>query len=124
MSGKRLNKVAKEYNVSIATIVDFLGTKGVKLDSNPNTKVEQDMLVILDGEFADDKTAKQASENVAISREKRESISLKDVKKEKPAEENDEDEELPKPKKARATKVEEEQPVAEVKPVEPVSRQA
>jgi translation initiation factor IF-2 len=121
MSGKRLNKVAKEYNVSIATIVDFLGTKGVKLDSNPNTKVEQEMLVILDGEFADDKTAKQASENVAISREKRESISLKDVKKEKPVEENDEDEELPKPKKARVIKVEEEQPVAEVKPVEPVS---
>jgi translation initiation factor IF-2 len=121
MSGKRLNKVAKEYNVSIATIVDFLGTKGVKLDSNPNTKVEQEMLVILDGEFADDKTAKQASENVAISREKRESISLKDVKKEKPADENEEEEELPKPKKARAVKKEEEEPVAEVKPVEPVS---
>ncbi len=117
MSGKRLNKVAKEYNVSIATIVDFLGTKGVKLDSNPNTKVEQEMLVILDGEFADDKTAKQASENVAISREKRESISLKDVKKEKPADEIEEEEELPKPKKARVTKVAEEQPVAEVKPV-------
>ncbi len=121
MSGKRLNKVAKEYNVSIATIVDFLGTKGVKLDSNPNTKVEQEMLVILDGEFADDKTAKQASENVAISREKRESISLKDVKKEKPADEIEEEEELPKPKKARVTKVAEEQPVAEVKQVEPVS---
>jgi translation initiation factor IF-2 len=127
MSGKRLNKVAKEYNVSIATIVDFLGTKGIKLDSNPNTKVEQDMLVILDGEFADDKTAKQASENVAISREKRESISLKDVKKEKSKEESEEEEELPKPKKARAVKkVEEEEvvaqkPVEEEKVVEPVS---
>lgn len=111
MSGKRLNKVAKEYNISIATIVDFLGTKGVKLDSNPNTKVEQEVLVILDGEFADDKTAKQASENVAISREKRESLSLKDVKKEKATEESDEDEDLPKPKKARATKKVEEEPV-------------
>lgn len=116
MSGKRLNKVAKEYNISIATIIDFLGTKGVKLDSNPNTKVEEEVLVILDAEFADDKTAKQASENVAISREKRESLSLKDVKKDKKSDDGDEEEEeQPKPKKAR-TVVEKKTVVEEVKP--------
>ena len=28
---KRLNKAAKEYNVSISTIVDFLATKGFEI---------------------------------------------------------------------------------------------
>ncbi len=78
---KRLNKAAKEYNVSIATIVEYLGTKNIKIDSNPNTKIEDDVLAVLDEKFADDKTAKQASENVSIAREKRESLSLKDIKK-------------------------------------------
>src|SRR5688500_8576274 len=100
MSGKRLNKVAKEFNISISTIVDFLATKGFKIDSNPNTKIEGEVLNVLDQEFAADKTAKQASENVAVSREKRESISLKDLKKDKKAvETEDDEEELPKPKK-------------------------
>lgn len=80
---KRLNKAAKEYNVSIATIVEYLGTKNIKIDSNPNTKIEDDVLAVLDEKFAEDKTAKQASENVSIAREKRESLSLKDIKKEK-----------------------------------------
>jgi translation initiation factor IF-2 len=123
MSGKRLNKVAKEFNISITTIIDFLGTKGVKLDSNPNTKVEDDVLAILDAEFADDKTAKQASENVAISREKRESLSLKDVKKDKKADESEEEEEeQPKPKKKvvvaeKKAVAEEVKPAAEVEKV-------
>lgn len=118
MSGKRLNKVAKEYNISIATIVDYLATKGVKLDSNPNTKIEDDVLLILDQEFAADKTAKQASENVAIAREKRESLSLKDVKKDKKGDEIEEEEEEEAPKVKRARPVAEKKPV-EV-PVEPV----
>ena len=93
---KRLNKVAKEFNISISTIVDFLGTKGIEIDSKPNTKIEADILSVLDGEFADDKVAKLNSETVDIGREKRESISLKDVKKETAPvdEEDDEDDEV------------------------------
>jgi len=77
---KRLNKAAKEYNVSISTIVDFLATKGFEIDSKPNTKIEGGMLDALDGEFADDKSAKEKSKNASVVREKRETISLKDVK--------------------------------------------
>ncbi|MGV6860658.1 MAG: translation initiation factor IF-2 [Putridiphycobacter sp.] len=77
---KRLNKVAKEYNVSIATIVDFLASKGFEIDSKPNTKIEGEILDALEEEYADDKLAKEKSKKVAISREKRESISLDDVK--------------------------------------------
>ncbi|MFT5820621.1 MAG: translation initiation factor IF-2 [Crocinitomix sp.] len=95
---KRLNKVAKEFNISISTIVDFLGTKGVEIDSKPNTKIEANILSVLDEEFADDREAKQNSETVDIGREKRESISLKDVKKEvattSDEDEDDEDEDF------------------------------
>jgi translation initiation factor IF-2 len=79
---KRLNKAAKEYNVSITTIVDFLGTKGFEIDSKPNTKIEGGMLDALEVEYAADKTAKQNSKKASASRsiETRESISLKDMK--------------------------------------------
>jgi translation initiation factor IF-2 len=88
---KRLNKVAKEFNISITTIVDFLHTKGIAIDSNPNTKIESTILTILDQQFKEDKVAKQNSETVDIGREKRESISLKDVKKETVAADDDDD---------------------------------
>lgn len=67
---KRLNKVAKEFNISITTIVDFLHTKGIAIDSNPNTKIESTILTILDQQFKEDKVAKQNSETVDIGREK------------------------------------------------------
>ena len=78
-NSKRLNKVAKEFNISISTIVEFLEKKGFKVDSNPNNKIEGEILSVLEEEFADDKEAKQNSENAVISAEKRESISLKDT---------------------------------------------
>ncbi len=125
---KRLNKVAKEYNISISTIVEFLNTKGIEIDSKPNTKIEVDILSVLDEEFAEDKEAKQNSESVGLSREKRESISLRDMKKfaEKPADdEDDEDDEVETPEPEVEVKVEtpvvkEEVPVEVQKKEDPV----
>lgn len=80
---KRLNKVAKEFNISIATIVEFLETKGIEIDSSPNTKIDPEIMAVLDEEFAEDKEAKEISESTTIAAtEKRESISLKDLKEE------------------------------------------
>jgi translation initiation factor IF-2 len=81
---KRLNKVAKEFNISIATIVEFLETKGFEIDSKPNTKIEGEILDVLEEEFADDKEAKKNSENAVVGGEKRESLSIKDNKEEEP----------------------------------------
>ena len=125
---KRLNKVAKEYNISISTIVEFLNTKGIEIDSKPNTKIEVDILSVLDEEFAEDKEAKQNSESVGLGREKRESISLRDMKKfaEKPADdEDDEDDEVETPEPEVEVKVEtpvvkEEVPVEVQKKEDPV----
>ena len=101
-NSKRLNKVAKEFNISISTIVEFLETKGFKVDSNPNNKIEGEILAVLEEEFADDKEAKKNSENTVISAQKRESISLKDTQTPEPPKE------VKKPVK--------EEPVAEKKP--------
>jgi translation initiation factor IF-2 len=115
---KRLNKVAKEFNISITTIVDFLKTKGFEIDSKPNTKIEGEILNVLDNEFADDKVAKQNSESAGIPREKRESISLKDVKKESaPSDEDDDEEDIEEVvKEEPARKVGAPKPIEEVKP--------
>ncbi|MFD1551614.1 translation initiation factor IF-2 [Putridiphycobacter roseus] len=79
-TAKRLNKVAREFNVSISTIVDFLASNGHEIDSKPNTKIEGEVLSILEQEFAADKTAKEKSQQASVKREKRETISLEDVK--------------------------------------------
>ena len=34
----RLSKAAREFNVGISTIVEFLNKKGFDLDPNPNTR--------------------------------------------------------------------------------------
>ena len=127
---KRLNKVAQEFNVSISTIVDYLNTKGIAIDSKPNTKIEGDILDVLDEEFADDRAAKKNSETVDIGREKRESLSLKDVKKEvdptlEDENEDDEDfEDLTDEIEEEVEIIEEVPPVVEKveekKPVEPI----
>ena len=39
----RLSKAAREFNVGISTIVEFLGKKGHEIDSNPNSKLDTDL---------------------------------------------------------------------------------
>ena len=60
----RLNKLVKEFNVSIDRIYSFLETKGVK-DLNPNTKVNQEIYMDLLGEFDSEKKAKLSAELLA-----------------------------------------------------------
>ena len=38
-NAQRLSKLAREFNVGIQTIVEFLHKKGIVIDPNPNTKV-------------------------------------------------------------------------------------
>ena len=41
---KRLSKVARELNVGISTIVDFLNQQGNEISSNPNTKIDENLI--------------------------------------------------------------------------------
>ena len=74
----RLSKLAREFNVGISTIVDFLNKKGIEIDSNPNTKVSENAYNILAKEYSSDLKLKEESEKVNLksTREKKETISL------------------------------------------------
>lgn len=88
MAGKpiRLGKAASELNVGLPTLVEFLDKNGVKIDSNPNTRLESEHYDLLCQEFAADHDLKEQSKVVNSRRsEKRESLSLKD----KPQEEKE-----------------------------------
>jgi len=71
----RLNKVARELNVGITTIVEFLNKKGHKIDANPNAKIDEELYSLLLSEFQAEKSDKEKSRKV-INREKRETITL------------------------------------------------
>jgi translation initiation factor IF-2 len=79
MAGKpiRLGKAAGELNVGLPTLVEFLESKGIKIDSNPNTRLEQEHFELLCQEFAADQSMKEQSK-ASTRREKRESVTLSD----------------------------------------------
>ncbi len=76
----RLSKLAREFNVGIQTIVDFLHKKGYVYDSNPNTKVSMDALALLEKEYKVDLHLKKESEKIILKsqRPKQEIISIDD----------------------------------------------
>ena len=39
----RLNKVLREFNVSLDRVVDFLKTKGFEIDARPTTKISNEI---------------------------------------------------------------------------------
>lgn len=90
----RLSKVAKEFNLSLGKIVEFLGSKGHKVESNPNAKIGDGEYNLLLKEFSSDKSAREEAENVAqnITKVKRETIILSDIKSKRQKEEEDSDE--------------------------------
>ena len=96
---KRLSKVAREFNVGINTLVEFLSSKGVQVESNPNTKIDAETYGILLGEFQSEKSVKEESKKVSIGTEK-ETISIETVeeKPEKPEEAKVEEKSEEKPK--------------------------
>ena len=94
MAGKpiRLGKAASELNVGLPTLVEFLGSKGISIDSNPNTKLDPEHFQILCTEFAADQTLKEQAKGSSL-KEKKESISLKDARQETPIQEKQLEEE-------------------------------
>ncbi|MBQ5539532.1 MAG: translation initiation factor IF-2 N-terminal domain-containing protein, partial [Bacteroidales bacterium] len=78
----RLHKVAKELNVGVSTIVDFLNKKGYKVESNPNQRINAKQYDILVKEFSSDITIKKQMEKLAeIEKEKKKAISAENKAK-------------------------------------------
>jgi translation initiation factor IF-2 len=94
----RLSKLAREFNVGIHTIVEFLHKKGFEIDSNPNTKVAEGAVQLLEKEYKIDISIKKESEKISLKsqRPKKEVISIE-------------------PEEETVEEVKEKLPVAEVK---------
>ena len=77
----RLSKLAREFNVGIHTIVEFLHKKGFDIDSNPNTKVSEEALSLLEKEYKIDLSLKKESEKISLKsqRPKKEIITIEDA---------------------------------------------
>ena len=111
----RLSKLARECNVGIHTIVEFLHKKGFDIDSNPNTKVVPEAVQLLEQEYKVDISLKKESEKISLKsqRPKQEVITIEG--EEEPEEKKVEEKpEKPAPAAEKQPKVEE---VKETKPV-------
>ena len=74
----RLSKVAREFNVGLSTIVDFLQEKGIKISSDPNAKLTDDQYSLVAKEFSTDSEAKKESNRVDLknTRLKKETVTI------------------------------------------------
>jgi len=60
----RLSKAAKEFNVGIGTILDFLAQNGFQVDSSPNTKLTAEMYALIEKEFQSEKEVKNEAKKL------------------------------------------------------------
>ena len=60
----KLFKAAKELNIGTGTIVDFLASKGYKIEKSPMAKLNGDMYGALLKEFAFDKSIKEEAKQI------------------------------------------------------------
>lgn len=74
----RLSKVAKEFNVGISTILEFLSKKGHTIENNPNTKISEDIYNIIVAEYHTEKHVKEESQKLGLKLEKKKSISAEE----------------------------------------------
>ncbi len=86
MAEIRLNKLTRQFNVGLQTLVDFLNGKGANVEMNPNAKVSDEYIPDLEKAFGGDAKAKEDSERVQIK--------IKEII-EKGTKKKDEDEEEP-----------------------------
>jgi translation initiation factor IF-2 len=92
----RLSKAAREFNVGISTIVEFLHKKGFDLDPNPNTKLPHEAYILLVKEYSTDISVKKESEKLVLKdlHKKKESVSIDDFSEKAESEESEKDEDV------------------------------
>ena len=66
----RLNKVLREFNISLDRAVEYLSSKGHEVESRPTTKISSEEYQILLEEFQTDKSKKVASKEVGEEKRK------------------------------------------------------
>jgi translation initiation factor IF-2 len=85
----RLNKVAKELNVGMSTLVETLAKNGHDVKPSPNTKIGQDLYVLLLKEHQTDQQVKEKSRQMGSISLPKSSVTIQDKKKEEEDEPSD-----------------------------------
>ncbi|HWS00018.1 MAG TPA: hypothetical protein VN249_05340, partial [Prolixibacteraceae bacterium] len=75
----RLSKIARELNVGITTIVEFLNKQGIKMTPDPNAKIDAEAQVLLEKQFRKDHDAKVEADMHRPGRLKRDTVTIEDV---------------------------------------------
>lgn len=87
----RLNKVTRDLNVGITTVVEFLQKKGYTIKASPNAKITEEQYAVLVKEFSTDKNLKIESEKFSQERQNKDrnkaSISIEGFESKKEKEE-------------------------------------
>ena len=87
----RLNKVTRDLNVGITTVVEFLQKKGYAIEASPNAKITEEQYAVLVKEFSTDKNLKIESEKFSQERQNKDrnkaSISIEGFESKKEKEE-------------------------------------
>ena len=124
----RLSKAAKEFNVGMGTILDFLAKKGFQVDSSPNTKLSAEMYALLVKEYQGEREVKNEAKKLGDLSYKGGSVSVESTPQTSGAQEEEEDEVVIRtttispaaPKPAKETKTEPEPAKPEETKTEPV----
>ncbi len=72
----RLIRVAKEFNVGLNTITDFLHRKGIEIDSSPNTPIDADTYAVLEKEFGKNRPSGSELDTIREKMNKKASVSI------------------------------------------------
>ena len=66
----RLNKVIREFNISLERIVEFLSSNGHEIEPRPTTKISQNQYELLVSEFSSDRSSKVESHDLTEEKQK------------------------------------------------------
>jgi translation initiation factor IF-2 len=96
IKGTRLSKAAREFNVGISTIVEFLHKKGFELNPDPNTKLPHEAYILLVKEYSTDISVKKESEKLFLKdlHRKKESVSIDDFSEKIDTEDSERDQDV------------------------------
>lgn len=76
----RLNKAVKEFNISMSRLVEFLQSKDIVVENNPNAQLEEAAYSALEAEFAKDGEQRKASHEVVIIKVPEEKLEIEEKK--------------------------------------------
>ena len=66
----RLNKVIREFNISLERVVEFLSSNGHNIEARPTTKITQTQYDLLLNEFSSDRSSKVESHDLSEEKKK------------------------------------------------------